>query len=36
MDLAALIEAKDIVEGDEFDNIIGVDDGKTILKVILN
>ena len=31
----ALIEAKEIVEGEEFDNIIGVDDGKTIMKVII-
>ena len=32
-DLEALSEAKDILEGEKFDIIIGIDDGKELLKV---
>ena len=34
-DLVALTEAKNIIEGEEFDNVIGVDDGKSLFKVII-
>ena len=34
-DLVALTEAKEILEGDNFDNFIGADDGKSLLKVII-
>ena len=32
-DLLGLTEAKQIVEGDEFENVLGVDDGKSLFKV---
>ena len=35
-DIKALIEAKEIIEGGEYDNIIGVDYGKSILKGTYN
>jgi len=34
-DLVGLIEAKEIIEGDELDNVVGADDGKSLLKVII-
>ena len=34
-DLVALTEAKEIVEGDDFDDIVGTDDGKLLLKVVI-
>ena len=34
MDLVGLTEAKEIVEGEGFDNILRVDDGKSLSKVL--
>ena len=33
-DLVGHTEAKEIVEGEGFDNILGIDDGKSLLKVL--